>query len=177
MRRPPRAGQRPAFVAVLEHNAGVTSVVIVGGGPGGYEAAHVAAQLGASVTLVDSDGMGGSAVLTDCVPSKALIAVADGARATADNAELGVLVNGVPVDRDQVGVDLAAVNERIQRLAQAQSLDVAGPSVIQASEVYREYYALLQGYSSGGIFVLYALFQQPDAFQRYISGSAILLPS
>src|SRR3954452_25429942 len=32
----------------------------------------------------------------------------------------------------------------------------------------------LQGYSSGGIFVLYALFQQPDAFQRYISGSAIL---
>lgn len=32
----------------------------------------------------------------------------------------------------------------------------------------------LQGYSAGGIFVLYALFQQPDAFQRYISGSAIL---
>ena len=32
----------------------------------------------------------------------------------------------------------------------------------------------LQGYSSGGIFVLYALFQQPDAFQRYISGSAVL---
>jgi predicted alpha/beta superfamily hydrolase len=32
----------------------------------------------------------------------------------------------------------------------------------------------LQGYSSSGIFVLYALFQQPDAFQRYISGSAVL---
>lgn len=32
----------------------------------------------------------------------------------------------------------------------------------------------LQGYSSGGFFVLYVLFQQPDAFQRYISGSAIL---
>jgi predicted alpha/beta superfamily hydrolase len=32
----------------------------------------------------------------------------------------------------------------------------------------------LQGYSSSGVFVLYALFQQPDAFQRYISGSAIL---
>jgi len=32
----------------------------------------------------------------------------------------------------------------------------------------------LQGYSSGGFFVLYALFRQPDAFQRYISGSAIL---
>jgi uncharacterized protein len=32
----------------------------------------------------------------------------------------------------------------------------------------------LQGYSTSGIFVLYTLFQQPDAFQRYISGSAIL---
>ena len=32
----------------------------------------------------------------------------------------------------------------------------------------------LEGYSSSGIFVLYALFQQPDAFQRYISGSAVL---
>ena len=52
-------------------------VVIVGGGPGGYEAGLVAAQLGAEVTLVDSDGVGGSAVLTDCVPSKTLIATAE----------------------------------------------------------------------------------------------------
>ena len=37
-------------------------IVIVGGGPGGYEAAHVAAQLGAEVTVVDTDGVGGSAV-------------------------------------------------------------------------------------------------------------------
>ncbi len=52
-------------------------VVILGGGPGGYEAALVAAQLGAEVTVVDSDGIGGSAVLTDCVPSKTLIATAE----------------------------------------------------------------------------------------------------
>ena len=44
-------------------------VVVIGGGPGGYEAALVAAQLGAQVTVVDTDGLGGSAVLTDCVPS------------------------------------------------------------------------------------------------------------
>jgi dihydrolipoamide dehydrogenase len=49
-------------------------VVIIGGGPGGYEAALVGAQLGAEVTIVDTDGLGGSAVLTDCVPSKTLIA-------------------------------------------------------------------------------------------------------
>ena len=52
-------------------------VVIIGGGPGGYEAALVAAQLGAEVTVVDTDGIGGSAVLTDCVPSKTLIATAE----------------------------------------------------------------------------------------------------
>ena len=55
----------------------VTRVVIVGGGPGGYEAALVASQLGGEVTLVDTDGLGGSAVLTDCVPSKTLIATAE----------------------------------------------------------------------------------------------------
>jgi dihydrolipoamide dehydrogenase len=48
-------------------------IAILGGGPGGYEAALVAAQLGADVTVVDSDGLGGACVLTDCVPSKTLI--------------------------------------------------------------------------------------------------------
>ena len=55
----------------------MTRVVIVGGGPGGYEAALVASQLGADVTVVSSDRLGGSAVLTDCVPSKTLIATAE----------------------------------------------------------------------------------------------------
>ena len=48
-------------------------IAILGGGPGGYEAALVAAQLGADVTVMDSDGLGGACVLTDCVPSKSLI--------------------------------------------------------------------------------------------------------
>ena len=65
-------------------------VVIVGGGPGGYEAGLVAAQLGAEVTLVDSDGLGGSAVLTDCVPSKTLIATAELMTEVAGATELGV---------------------------------------------------------------------------------------
>ena len=55
----------------------VTRVVIIGGGPGGYEAALVGSQLGGDVTLIDTDGLGGSAVLTDCVPSKTLIATAE----------------------------------------------------------------------------------------------------
>ena len=47
----------------------MTRIVIIGGGPAGYEAALVAAQHGGQVTLVDSDGIGGACVLWDCVPS------------------------------------------------------------------------------------------------------------
>ena len=59
------------------------SVAIIGGGPGGYEAALAAAQLGAEVTVVERAGIGGSAVITDVVPSKTLIATADAAIAIA----------------------------------------------------------------------------------------------
>ena len=50
------------------------SVVILGGGPAGNTCASVAATLGADVTLVERDIVGGAAHLWDCIPSKALIA-------------------------------------------------------------------------------------------------------
>ncbi|WP_332661752.1 NAD(P)H-quinone dehydrogenase [Aeromicrobium sp.] len=97
----------------------MTHVTIVGGGPGGYEAALVASRLGAEVTLVERDGLGGSTVLTDCVPSKTLIATSDLLTEVGTSAELGVQV---PKD---VRADLAAVNARVLTLAQAQSDDIA----------------------------------------------------
>ena len=102
----------------------MTSVAIIGGGPGGYEAALVGRQLGADVTVIESAGVGGSAVLTDCVPSKALIATANVITTAAHSADLGVLIDGRTPDPSLVGVNLAAVNERIQRLAAAQSDDI-----------------------------------------------------
>ncbi len=108
----------------------VTRVGIIGGGPGGYEAALVAAQLGAEVTVVDSDGLGGSAVLTDCVPSKTLIATAEVMTDTAESGELGVLVGAAGDGRGSspeghVSVDLSRVNARVTALARAQSDDIA----------------------------------------------------
>jgi pyruvate/2-oxoglutarate dehydrogenase complex dihydrolipoamide dehydrogenase (E3) component len=102
----------------------VTSVVIVGGGPGGYEAALVGAQLGADVTLVERDGLGGSAVLTDCVPSKTLVATAEVMTAVQESTELGVRFAS-PDDRTPVCVDLAGVNTRVKRLAASQSHDIS----------------------------------------------------
>ena len=102
----------------------MTRVVIVGGGPGGYEAALVAAQLGAGVTVVDTDGLGGSAVLTDCVPSKTLIATAEVMSRAADSGELGVRIASERPAHGLVSVDLAQVNERVKRLAAAQSADI-----------------------------------------------------
>lgn len=99
-------------------------VVILGGGPGGYEAAHVAAQLGAEVTVVDSDGIGGSAVLTDCVPSKTLIATAELMTEVSESAALGIDFSGGDADA-AVRVDLARVNERVLQLAADQSADIA----------------------------------------------------
>ena len=103
----------------------MTRVVIVGGGPGGYESALVAAQLGAEVTVVDRDGLGGSAVLTDCVPSKTLIATAEIMTLAADSGELGVRSAGDRPAPGLVSVDLGVVNDRVKRLASAQSLDIA----------------------------------------------------
>src|SRR5829696_6673380 len=70
----------------------VTRIVIIGGGPGGYEAALVAAQLGAEVTVVDRDGLGGASVLTDWVPSKTLVATAEAMTEVGESAELGVVL-------------------------------------------------------------------------------------
>jgi dihydrolipoamide dehydrogenase len=96
----------------------VSRIVILGGGPAGYEAALVAAQHGADVTVVERDGMGGACVLDDCVPSKTFISSA-GVRTELRRA------NELGIDAEQdAGVDLSRINVRVGALARAQSADV-----------------------------------------------------
>jgi NAD(P)H dehydrogenase (quinone) len=115
----------------------MTQVVIVGGGPGGYEAALVGAQLGANVTVVDRDGLGGSAVLTDCVPSKTMIATAELMTAVEGARELGVRFNGVADGLAATSIDFAEVNARVKRLASQQSGDIGHKLAAEGVRVIR----------------------------------------
>ena len=100
-----------------------TRIVIIGGGPAGYEAALVAAARGpevADVTVVDCDGIGGACVLWDCVPSKTFIA-STGVRTELRRApDLGYVL-----EFEDAKIELPKINNRVKALAAAQSADIA----------------------------------------------------
>lgn len=103
-------------------------IAVIGGGPGGYEAALAGAQQGAEVTLIERVGVGGAAVLTDVVPSKSLISTAEASNSIRDATDLGVQffvrdTTGAP-HHPEVAINLAAVNKRLLALAGQQSEDL-----------------------------------------------------
>ena len=116
-------------------------IAVLGGGPGGYEAALAGARLGAEVTLIERAGVGGSAVLTDVVPSKSLIATAEASNAVKEAADLGVQFyakgQSDKAVKPSVAINLAAVNKRLLGLAAQQSEDMrsnlmdAGVNLVQ----------------------------------------------
>lgn len=78
-------------------------LVVIGAGPGGYRAAFRAAELGRSVTLIDPDPKpGGVCLYRGCIPSKALLHVAELIRTGADAARLGVAFERPQLDLDRI---------------------------------------------------------------------------
>lgn len=65
-------------------------LLVIGGGPGGYSAALRAAAAGRTVTLVERERIGGVCLNVGCIPSKALIHVADTAALPHETAAIGV---------------------------------------------------------------------------------------
>src|ERR1041384_6035108 len=140
----------------------------MGGGPAGYEAALVAAQHSADVTLVETDGAGGACVLYDCVPSKTFIASA-GARSAFGNAgELGIQTNN-----DQAAVDLPVVHGRVKGLALAQSADVR-------ARLQREGVRLINGRArfadgSKGLAQRRVVATTPDGAEEVLTADVVLI--
>ena len=93
---------------VVGEVASSVDLLVIGGGPGGDAAALNASRLGRKVTLVENDSIGGTCLNVGCIPSKALIEVADLAYLDSNTDDLGVEIS--------TKVDMSKVNEHISNL-------------------------------------------------------------
>ncbi len=146
----------------------MTRIVIMGGGPAGYEAALVAAQYGAEVTLVETDGAGGGCVLYDCVPSKTFIASAGARTSVREAGELGVNVPPQKVD-----VDVLAVHGRVAGLALAQSADIGAKLVAEGVKLIEGRAELAD--SAPGLAVHRVVVTAADGTQSVLDADVVLI--
>jgi dihydrolipoamide dehydrogenase len=106
--------------------------VIIGGGPAGNTAATHAARLGAEVTLVERDIVGGAAHLWDCIPSKAMIATG-GAMAEARRAGvMGLAKLEAELDFEALKVRISGIEDRLNRSV-CDLLDSQGVRIIRGT--------------------------------------------
>jgi dihydrolipoamide dehydrogenase len=107
-------------------------MVIIGGGPGGNTAATYAARLGAEVTLIERDIVGGGAHLWDCIPSKTMIATGGAMRFTRRIEGMGLMHQDASLDleaqRRRVHEIESYLNQQVTRL-----LDSQGVRIIRGS--------------------------------------------
>src|SRR4051812_36005581 len=99
--------------------------VIIGGGPAGNTAATVAASLGAEVTMIERDIVGGAAHLWDCIPSKAMIATGNELSELARAQTMGLDASGhldVAALRSRIGGMEAKLRESVTGLLESQGV-------------------------------------------------------
>ena len=90
------------------------TVLVIGGGPGGYVAAIRAAQLGASATVIEKEHLGGTCLNIGCIPTKCLLHSAELMEdIRTRSAELGVKVAGVELDFPQVMAHKNAISQKL----------------------------------------------------------------
>src|SRR5436190_8761916 len=99
--------------------------VIIGGGPGGNTAATVAASLGAGVTLIERDIIGGAAHLWDCIPSKAMVATGGELTELSRSNTMGLQAEGrldVPALRRRISGMEETLREGVTSLLESQGV-------------------------------------------------------
>jgi dihydrolipoamide dehydrogenase len=124
--------------------------VIIGGGPAGNTAATYAARLGADVTLVERDIVGGAAHLWDCIPSKTMIA-------TGGAMSFSRRIEGMGLSHQDAHLDLAVQRERIAvienhlRSQVTQLLDSQGVRIINGTARLSGAHAVVAETSEGPV--------------------------
>ena len=96
-----------------------SDVIVIGAGPGGYVAAIRAAQLGATVTVVEKEFLGGTCLNWGCIPSKVMIAGVHALHDAKHAADFGVVVNG------EVTLDFEKFSARRDKIVSVQRGGIA----------------------------------------------------
>ncbi|WP_440712163.1 NAD(P)H-quinone dehydrogenase [Gordonia sp. FQ] len=143
-------------------------IVIIGGGPAGYEAALAGAAYGADITLIDSDGIGGACVLFDCVPSKTFIA-STGVRTEVRKAH----DLGIDIDAGSALVTLPQIHQRVKDLAFAQSADIRARLVSEGVRIINAYGALSATQPGNGAHEVIAT--HADGSTETLEGDVVLI--
>ena len=91
-----------------------SDIIVIGAGPGGYVAAIRAAQLGANVTVVEKEFLGGTCLNWGCIPSKVMIAGVHALQTVKHAADFGVVVTG------EVSLDFEKYSARRDKIVATQ---------------------------------------------------------
>ncbi len=95
-------------------------ITVLGAGPGGYVAAIRAAQLGAEVTVIEEDEVGGTCLNWGCIPTKTLIASADLLHKARNSKNFGLILDG------SISPDIQKIVERKDRVVSTQVKGIRG---------------------------------------------------
>lgn len=99
-------------------------LLIIGGGPGGYEIAAEAAKEGRKVTLIERDALGGTCLNRGCIPTKCLCASAAAILSVKDAAKFGVEVEGFKIDYLRAADRMRSVTDQLRSGIEALLKDV-----------------------------------------------------
>jgi pyruvate/2-oxoglutarate dehydrogenase complex dihydrolipoamide dehydrogenase (E3) component len=106
-------------------------LAVIGAGAAGLSVVAGAAQLGASVALIERGRMGGDCLNTGCVPSKALLAAAHAARTIREAARFGITASDPVIDWDRLRSHVHGVIASIAPVDSAARFEALGATVIQ----------------------------------------------